>query len=341
MKSITSPSPNEIVYCDVSEDILQAFSETIEFSHLFKACTINTCIDLCSSAKDFGVNVVTAWVFTDYIHLSVFSGKTHYNALLGRFVVTYNCNSGQFNCGCCLQKVLCSHKALSLCFLHKNGLLVEVDISQKTKQPTSNQGHPEPGHSVEALSNPELDVKLGCQYLRNNKRYDGKFLELSGIVNIVTVPKTFVPVEETCFYCHKKLTIAKLSSRNAKLVSLTGVHKGYKSYVKVCNSCKIQYRYQEGCHGVHNFDNNLFFTFDFCLYLREHVQQNNSVNSFVEAFNNLFNVVLNANKISKAFLFFEVLATKQACFRCSICGNHPWLPVADVNRKIAFKCSMD
>jgi len=161
------------------------------------------------------------------------------------------------------------------------------------------------------------------------------------VVAVENAPKHFIPLETSCFHCGSTLSNPSLSSRHAKIVTLHGIYNGYSSFVKTCYKCNVFYRYQESVDGLHNFDDILFLSLGICLYIREHVQQNNSINSFVEAFIGLHEYKLNPQHVSPAYFLFEVLATQHHNFKCSICGDHLWALVTDVNRKIAFKCSME
>ena len=54
-------------------------------------------------------------------------------------------------------------------------------------------------------------------------------------------------------------------------MTLQGLFENYKSFVNKCIRCGHFYRYQESCHGIHNYDDRLFLGIDVCLYLREHL----------------------------------------------------------------------
>ena len=105
------------------------------------------------------------------------------------------------------------------------------------------------------------------------------------ILNKSLLPGKFVPIETMCHLCKQRLSKAIL------------VLDGYESYVKKCNGCSIYYRYQEYTHRVHNFDDHLFHGLDVCMYLREHVQQHNSIGSLVDSMNQLHNCNLNHKSI--------------------------------------------
>ena len=130
-------------------------------------------------------------------------------------------------------------------------------------------------------------------------------------------------------------------SFKSEMQRVSVILNGYSSYIKHCPSCKLFFRYQECLDGVHNCDDVLFLTIGVCLFLREHIQQANSINSFVETFSHIFKVKLNKTAISNSYFLFDLLSTETLNFKCNICGDHPWAVVTDVNRKIAFRCSYE
>ena len=69
-------------------------------------------------------------VFEDgYVkHFSVFSEKIHYKAKLSRFVVSCNPKLGTLDCGCCLRKVTCTHKAMCIWYLSQYEKLAIKDL---------------------------------------------------------------------------------------------------------------------------------------------------------------------------------------------------------------------
>ena len=121
---------------------------------------------------------------------------------------------------------------------------------------------------------PETLDKM-CTYILQNKKYSCVDIENSKTVNIEKIPRNLIPYETHCHFCKALLGPASLVSSKARLISLSGIHVGFSSYVKQCTSCEIFYRYQEGTDGIHNYDDLLYLTFEVCLFLREHVQYNN------------------------------------------------------------------
>ena len=83
----------------------------------------------------------------------------------------------------------------------------------------------------------------------------------------------------------------------------------------------------------------VFLGIDIFLYLRGHIQNHNSVTSFVNSCNSMFECNVNYQKVLDGYLLFDLLCQSDKEFYCDICGHHPWILVMDLNRKIAFKMS--
>ena len=95
---------------------------------VLKSQTIVKCKELNGKASLRNKNAVVCFDDGQYKHLSVISNKIHYNAKLGRFIVSYNQKSGTLDCGCCSRKQTCVHKAMSIWFLQQNEMLTELNF---------------------------------------------------------------------------------------------------------------------------------------------------------------------------------------------------------------------
>ena len=124
------------------------------------------------------------------------------------------------------------------------------------------------------------------KYIRN-KEYEKDQLKAHRTFNQSAVPANILPLEEICHLCCGDLSKPLSVSNNAKIMTLQGLFENYKSFVKKCIRCGHFYRYQEPCHGVRNYDNQLFLGIDVCLYLREHLLNHNSISSFVDSYNRI------------------------------------------------------
>ena len=115
-------------------------------------------------------------------------------------------------------------------------------------------------------------------------------------------------------------------------MTLQGLFENYKSFVKKCIRCGHFYRYQESCHGVHSYDDRLFLGIIVCLYLREHLLNHNSISSFVDSYNNMFDTDIAHQHVLCIYLIFDVLSIGEAEYFCNICGYHPLALVMDLNK---------
>ena len=99
---------------------------------------------------------------------------------------------------------------------------------------------------------------------------------------------------------------------------------GFKTYVKKCSICELYYRYQSWNYGIHNYNDRLFLGFDVCLYLKEHLYHHNSILSFSESMNLLFNLLVLSGDIVKPYILFKALLNNLYSFYCNSCGYYPW-----------------
>ena len=102
-----------------------------------------------------------------------------------------------------------------------------------------------------------------------------------------------------------------------------GLFGNCESFVKKCIWCGQFYRYQESCHGIHNYDDRLFPGIDVCLFLREHLLIHNSISSFVDSYNSMFDTNIAHQRVLCSYLTFDVLSSGKAEYFCNICGHHP------------------
>ena len=56
--------------------------------------------------------------------------------------------------------------------------------------------------------------------------------------------------------------------------------------MKKCPSCKIFYPYQECLDGIHHMDDNLFIEIAFLKFLKENLQEHNTIGGTIKALNN-------------------------------------------------------
>ena len=109
---------------------------------------------------------------------------------------------------------------------------------------------------------------------------------------------------------------------------------GFKSYVRKCNICELYFRYQGWNYGIHNYNDRFIFQFDVCLYLKEHLYHHNSILSFSESMNSLFNLSVPTGDIVKVYILFDLLLNNLYSFYCNICGYYPWILAMDLTKKL-------
>ena len=124
-------------------------------------------------------------------------------------------------------------------------------------------------------------------------------------------------------------------------MTLQGLFENYKSFVKKCIRCGHFYRYQESCHGMRNYDDRLFLDINVCLYLRKHLLNHNSISSFVDLYNSMFNTNILHQRVLCSYLTFDVLSSVETEYFCNICGHHPWALVMDLNKKNLLEVSCE
>ena len=81
--------------------------------------TVEKCKALNKLAIEKDKNPLAVFEDGNVKHSLVFSEKIHYNANFSRFVVSYNPKLGTLDCGCCLRKVTCTHKAMCIWYLSR------------------------------------------------------------------------------------------------------------------------------------------------------------------------------------------------------------------------------
>ena len=331
--------PTKVV---LDENVLYSMASNREDGEcILKDATITLCCELNSLAVANECVPVVPFENNRFLHLSVFSDKVHYKANLRRFVVSYDTESGTLDCGCCVRKTSCVHKAMSLWFLKQTDCLASVeefeDVPAGVDNPCTKIDEKEGVSSTIYPPYDDIILEKMMKYLHEFKRYND--IQKYRLFNKAQIPLHIMPTETICRDCNSRLSKPIKVTHDAKILSFQGIFSGYYTYVKCCTQCKIFYRYEECQHGIHNFDDRFFLGIDVRLYIREHVQQHNSIGSFVESISRLHQCTLNHKTVLNAFLLFDVLVTESYDFHCVVCGYHPWALVMDLNKKIAFKCA--
>ena len=81
-------------------------------------------------------------------------------------------------------------------------------------------------------------------------------------VSFDSIPKAFIPIDNRCHECDKKLKDPLLLLKNAHLCEYytTGVLHVRLTFIKICPACPMCCRYQEFTDRVHNFDNKFLIS---------------------------------------------------------------------------------
>ena len=242
-------------------------------------------------------------VFEDgYVkHFSVFSEKIHYKAKLSRFVVSYNPKLGTLDCGCCLRKVTCTHKAMCIWYLSQYEKLANKDLPGLKENTPEFQNQTNARQSKETYPLEEENIlHIMLNYLRQFKTYNKEEVHNHRVFAKQKVPQHIIPIEQICHLRKTQLSNPITVTNNAKVVTLQGVFHNFKSFVKKCFQCGHFYRYQESNHGIHNYDDRFFIGIDICIYLQQHLQHHSSIASFVNAYNTMFDEKLQHHKVMYA-----------------------------------------
>ena len=100
----------------------------------------------------------------------------------------------------------------------------------------------------------------------------------------------------------------------------------------------MYYRYQEFTDGVHNFDDKFLISLETCIFIRENVKHHVAVGTVCEILEQHLHIKLKQHTVLNAYLHFVAITAHSYDFNCIICGFHPPVLIADLNRKVVFKC---
>ena len=277
----------------------------------------------------------------NFTYLSVYHDKKHCAARIKRFIVMFTKETCLLDCGCCNRKINCIHKAMPMWFLKQTEQLSRP--WSKTIEVNQTDNCELMPKTCESLFYPPMDEEPllpMIKYLHNFKKYDidplGNFKVFES-----KIPSNIAPKVSVCIDCQTPLSNPIKVCDNVCVITVQGMVTAFKSYVKKCNICELYYRYQGWNYGIHNYNDRLFLGFDVCLYLKEHLYHHNSVLSFSESKNSLFNLSVPPGDIVKVYILFDVLLNDLYSFYCNSCGYYLWRLVMDLNKKTAFKCAFE
>ena len=310
----------------------------------------------------------------DHVHLSVWSGGEDDDPCYkyGRVIVTYDIKRHKLSCKCALlNKIPCLHKAMGLWFLHQTKIIASdqeplISLAKRSKDDEesfldqddkssldTNIDSMDESNITESFSRTsteyppknDIDIEPIIEYIHTFKRYSKENLDNINSIDFRTKfpDKKIVPAETECKACNVPLNEPLRVNKNAYVYTFYGKIGPYSSFVKKCPSCRMFYRYQECTDGIHNVDDNLFVEITFLKFLKENMQEHNTIGGTIKALNNSHNKMnqVSVEKIRAGYFMYDVLSTVEYEFSCVKCGHHPDILVADLNRKLAFRCDLN
>ena len=304
--------------------------------------TIQKCIDKNTQAIQQRAPTAVECKDNNFLHVSIFDGKYMSFPVRSRYMVSYNSKDGRMTCKCNATKWFCIHKAI----------LYQTDqLSEHASNPFDDETWPTHGdyddHTQSAKSDknviypPRDDSALlnMIEYMIGNKKIPFLAPKLYLNLSKAHIPKVFRPIETHCHLCRQQLPKPLPVTFKGKILCMSGIINNIETYVKFCNACQTFYRYQEYTEGVHNFNDVFLLGLDVCLYIRESLKNHVAVGTLCNILAGIQNVKLDQHTIIDAYNHFEALTDRSYNYNCVACGFYPPILIADVNRKVAFKCS--
>eukprot|EP00794_Sanderia_malayensis_P010303 gene10303-11366_t len=212
---------------------------------------------------------------------------------------------------------------------------------------------------IAALDDPEVDISFEnitdnsfaiyppdsqtallrmIEYMQNTKKLPytehQKYVKISPDM----VPTAFIPSEITCHQCYEPLSPPRSITYQAKVLTLSGIKENIEAYFHMCNNCNNFYRYEDYSNDIHNYNDIFLIGLDVCQYMRECLKNRVAVATVCKILSGILQVNLDQATVVNAYAHFEALSERNYEFNCIECGIHPVILIADVNRKVAFKC---
>lgn len=252
---------------------------------LGKDSTIQDCKklhELCSNKNKQAI--VSFDDSTRYRHFSVQESNINYFSKFGRVIVTADKLLRSFFCGCCttVQRT-CTHKAMCMWLMIEEGSFgnfYDSSINLNIQNDAEDT-------AMEDLSliypphKPEI-IKNMCEYLYEHKRYNKNEAHSPPPPLVTEYPQEFIPLEKECVNCKIPLGRKCLITNRGKLYTTDKVISNVSSFFRKCSGCKQCYRYQESTHGVHNFNDMIFLSIEFCEFLTNCLKEHIAIGSIVK-----------------------------------------------------------
>lgn len=273
------------------------------------------------------------------ITLSIHEPTIHHFSRLGRVMVTYNSSAGTWHCPCAKPRMSCPHKNIAKWHLFQtNKQLFASDKPSEAIQSSV------PHLSEDLICAPQFDLHRTVKYIYSKKKIPSTSLkEVAQPKTLPEFPSSLLPVESSCMVCdgNTALETPVLTTRNAKIVTMTGVINAVSTYTRRCPGCHMIYRYQEWCDGLHNFNDYILLSLELCLYLRHSLQSHVCVSRAIDTLESLRGVNYpNRDTVLHAYCHFEALTDIDYTYSCVNCGYHPPVVIMDLHKKGVFNMAV-
>lgn len=270
-----------------------------------------------------------------HMFVSVHEPKTN-DFCFGRMMVSFNIDRNMWHCPCTKPHISCFHKSIAKWHIfqtHRD--LIEPSESSTSSKDASRTGKGKSTNHNKAKS-AQGDIKRSVDYIYTQKKIPAELPE--DLTNTVCeFPAHLFPVETTCEVCSRcpGLEESECITDQAKIVTMLGVADGVSTYIRRCPECQLIYRYQEWQDGLHNYDNHLILSTEFCLYLRHSLQNQIPLPKAVKTLESLRGVQFPAaEELLSAYSHFEAMVSLEDTDSLASEGSGSCpVPVTELHRK--------
>ena len=195
--------------------------------------------------------------------MSVFTSKTHYNAKLKRFAVTYNKIDKTLDYGCCTRKIICLHKAMSIWFLEQTHVITHSNLGNASPEVTKKVCYDKTKNGNEECNivysplNETILVEM-IVFIRDQQFYKSESIKDRNAFKKEIVQQNLIPLQEKYHSCNATLSNPIKVSGNVIVIIFQEILTDYISYVKQRLFCGRFCRYQTCLHEIHNYGHHFF-----------------------------------------------------------------------------------
>ena len=277
-------------------------------------------------------------------YLSVYTGKTESYCRLERVIILVNSKKDRMTCGCQWHQLRkgCVHKNLAKWYLnqyHSSRITTKVE-SEKIDLMSDVYDF----DKLLETNNLSIDVdvesvKCMVNYIFMRRKVPVHIDDY--ILNIDnSETKEITPTEVECPECSGDLQTCKveLVTSNGIIVSHKYVIKDIKVYRMQCK-CGLIIRHQDYTSNLWNFNDFLFLTVDFCIWLRNNLQYGVAVGTTIQVLMDTLQVNLPIHDVRCGYVLFECLTdynNTTLSSTCVECSYYPTTLVWDTNQKVCF-----